>query len=123
MSKMLLEQAYIDALTEIPNRRSFMTKAEMHQRFAADEPGHYIAMVDVDNFKRVNDQFGHDSGDVVLKRIAANIKASMHEFEYAPWRRGVRDLPGWGPSTPRPLRSASMRCGAGACAKTAASTR
>lgn len=83
MSRMLLEHAYIDALTEIPNRRSFMAKAEMHQRFAADEPGHYIAMVDVDNFKRVNDQFGHDSGDVVLKRIAANIKASLHEFEYA----------------------------------------
>ena len=83
MSKMLLEQAYNDALTEIPNRRSFMTKAQMHQRFAADEPGHYIAMVDVDNFKKVNDQFGHDSGDVVLKRIAANIKASMGEFEYA----------------------------------------
>ncbi|UVM58292.1 GGDEF domain-containing protein [Pseudomonas sp. B21-012] len=82
MAKLLLEQAYVDALTEIPNRRSFMAKAEKHlQQDAA--PTRYLAMIDIDNFKKVNDQFGHDIGDVVLKRIAASIKASMSEFEYA----------------------------------------
>jgi len=82
MSKVLLEQAYIDALTEIPNRRSFMAKAQTHLQ-ADLEQSRYLAMIDIDNFKKVNDQFGHDIGDVVLKRIAANIKASMTEFEYA----------------------------------------
>ena len=82
MAKLLLEQAYVDALTEIPNRRSFMAKAEKHlQQDAAAT--RYLAMIDIDNFKKVNDQFGHDIGDVVLKRIAADIKASMSEFEYA----------------------------------------
>ncbi|MDD2058095.1 GGDEF domain-containing protein [Pseudomonas sp. GD03860] len=81
MSKVLLEQAYVDALTEIPNRRSFMTKAQRH--LEDDEPHRYLAMIDIDNFKKVNDQFGHDIGDLVLKRTAANIKAAMNEFEYA----------------------------------------
>ncbi len=83
MSRLLLDQAYIDVLTEIPNRRSFMTQAERHMHNDEAEAGRYLAMIDVDNFKKVNDQFGHDSGDVVLKRIAANIKASMGEFVYA----------------------------------------
>ncbi|MHC6225442.1 GGDEF domain-containing protein [Pseudomonas sp. X10] len=81
MSKVLLDQAYVDVLTEIPNRRAFMTKAERQLQLA--RPGLYLAMIDIDNFKRVNDQFGHDIGDLVLKRVAAHIKASMGEFEYA----------------------------------------
>jgi len=82
MSKLLLEQAYVDALTEIPNRRSFMTKANKHMEQGVGDTC-FLAMIDIDNFKKVNDQFGHDIGDVVLKRTAENIKASMTEFEYA----------------------------------------
>lgn len=83
MSRLLLDQAYIDVLTEIPNRRSFVAQAERQLNDASEGAGRYLAMIDVDNFKKVNDQFGHDSGDVVLKRIAANIRASMGEFIYA----------------------------------------
>ena len=83
MSRLLLDQAYVDVLTEIPNRRSFVAQAERHMNDGGESPGRYLAMIDVDNFKKVNDQFGHDSGDVVLKRIAANIRASMGEFVYA----------------------------------------
>jgi|GEM_PF-251913 len=83
MSRLLLDQAYIDVLTEIPNRRSFVALAEQHMQDADESPERYLAMIDVDNFKRVNDQYGHDSGDVVLKRIAGNIRTSMNEFVYA----------------------------------------
>ncbi|WP_166365141.1 GGDEF domain-containing protein [Pseudomonas akapageensis] len=83
MSRLLLQLAYLDTLTEIPNRRSFMTKAQGQIKKAVDARDHYLAMVDIDNFKKVNDQFGHDVGDIVLKRVAANIKASMPEFEFA----------------------------------------
>jgi diguanylate cyclase (GGDEF)-like protein len=81
MSKLLLEQAYVDVLTEIPNRRSFMTKAERQLQQA--QAGQYLAMIDIDNFKKVNDRFGHDIGDEVLKRVALHIKASMGEHEFA----------------------------------------
>ncbi len=81
LSKVLLEQAYVDALTEIPNRRSFMAKAE--QQLHQATPGQYLAMVDIDNFKKVNDRFGHDIGDEVLKRVALHIKAAMVDAEFA----------------------------------------
>ncbi|CAM3297913.1 GGDEF domain-containing protein [Pseudomonas plecoglossicida] len=81
MAKLLLEQAYVDVLTEIPNRRSFMTKAE--RQLQAAPGGQYLAMIDIDNFKKVNDRFGHDIGDQVLKRVAVHIKASMGDYEFA----------------------------------------
>ncbi len=81
LSKVLLDQAYVDALTEIPNRRSFMVKADHQLRLAT--AGQYLAMIDIDNFKRVNDRFGHDVGDEVLKRVALHIKASMVGYEIA----------------------------------------
>jgi len=81
MSKLLLEQAYVDVLTEIPNRRSFMTTAQRQLQQAP--PGQWLAMIDIDNFKKVNDRFGHDVGDEVLKRVALHIRASMNGFEFA----------------------------------------
>lgn len=83
LSRLLLNQAYIDALTDIPNRRSFMSSAN-HKRLASPgAPDHYLAMIDIDNFKQVNDHYGHDIGDEVLKRIATDIKAVMSDHNYA----------------------------------------
>lgn len=81
LSKVLLEQAYVDTLTEIPNRRSFMAKAERRLHHTA--LGEYLAMIDIDNFKKVNDRFGHDIGDEVLKRVAGHIRVAMSDCEYA----------------------------------------
>ncbi|WP_339545780.1 GGDEF domain-containing protein [Pseudomonas sp. RA_35y_Pfl2_P32] len=83
MSKLLLDQAYLDTLTEIPNRRAFMTTATKQLQTRPREHDHYLAMIDIDNFKKVNDTYGHDIGDLVLKRIAADIKAVMADFQYA----------------------------------------
>ncbi|WP_085725707.1 diguanylate cyclase [Pseudomonas sp. R37(2017)] len=83
MSKLLLDQAYIDTLTEIPNRRSFMTRANQQLNNAPRENDHYLAMIDIDNFKKVNDVHGHDVGDEVLKRVAQDIKSVMAHYEYA----------------------------------------
>ena len=83
MSKLLLDQAYIDTLTEIPNRRSFMTRANLQLNNVPRETDHYLAMIDIDNFKKVNDVYGHDIGDEVLKRIAQDIKSVMAHYEYA----------------------------------------
>lgn len=83
MSKLLAAQAYIDTLTEIPNRRSFMSQASHVLLTQPREHDHYLAMIDIDNFKKVNDLYGHDIGDAVLKRTATSIKAVMSNFEYA----------------------------------------
>ena len=83
MSKRLAVQAYVDALTEIPNRRSFMLQAGHALLTQPRVQDHYLAMIDIDNFKKVNDQYGHDIGDEVLKRTAASIKAVMADHEYA----------------------------------------
>lgn len=83
MSRLLVTQAYIDALTEIPNRRSFMSQAGDVLRATPRDCDHYLAMIDIDNFKKVNDLYGHDIGDEVLRRTAASIKAVMAGHEYA----------------------------------------
>ncbi len=61
-------RAYLDELTEIPGRRAF---EESLRRLGK----HYaIAMVDVDHFKYVNDRYGHQFGDDVLRFIATRLK-------------------------------------------------
>lgn len=68
----LLTMAMTDALTGLPNRRSAMARmndavAEA-QRFKENLS---CIMIDLDHFKDVNDTYGHDSGDLALKEIAA----------------------------------------------------
>jgi diguanylate cyclase (GGDEF)-like protein len=63
----LLNMVYRDELTQIPNRRALL-------RDVRNTGSHYaVAMVDVDHFKKINDQHGHDLGDQVLKAIAAKL--------------------------------------------------
>ncbi len=64
-----LSMAFRDGLTSLPSRRAFdETVAQLSGRFA-------IAMVDIDHFKAVNDQYGHDVGDQVLRMVAARLAA------------------------------------------------
>ena len=67
----LREAATIDFLTGVRNRRSFYEVAG--PLFAAARRGHAkvtIALIDIDHFKDINDQHGHDVGDVVLAGVA-----------------------------------------------------
>lgn len=68
--------AYLDELTGLPNRRAFFEAARQIQARAGFVGHHfYCAIADVDNFKRVNDQLGHEAGDQVLREIAATLNA------------------------------------------------
>lgn len=59
--------AYIDDLTQLPGRRA------LNERLVSLSKRYSIAMLDVDHFKNFNDTYGHDMGDVVLKRVARNV--------------------------------------------------
>lgn len=62
-------EARTDALTGLPNRRAFLDMLEEHLAHAEESP-FALALIDLDHFKRVNDTYGHDTGDMVLKKIA-----------------------------------------------------
>ena len=62
----------VDALTELFNRRHF--SEVLRARLAGSAAGAAIALVDVDHFKRINDTYGHQTGDVVLREIARRLK-------------------------------------------------
>lgn len=64
----VMELAMTDSLTGVPNRRALMEMAEhmLARRSAAPMA---LMMVDVDNFKRINDKHGHLVGDAVLRQV------------------------------------------------------
>ncbi|EJO9866205.1 sensor domain-containing diguanylate cyclase [Vibrio vulnificus] len=74
--------ASIDDLTQISNRRGFMTLAKKSMAYC--EVGDYpysIAYLDLNGFKPINDQFGHQEGDLALKAFADTMKKSFRESD------------------------------------------
>ena len=59
--------AYLDELTGLPGRRA------MREKFQKIGGMYTVAMLDVDHFKKFNDNFGHDAGDAVLRMIAGKM--------------------------------------------------
>ena len=71
--------AYIDQLTSLPGRRA------LNEKMLKLGSNYVIAMLDVDRFKKFNDTYGHDTGDQVLRMVAARIRdigAGGHAFRY-----------------------------------------
>lgn len=69
----LEEMAIKDGLTGLFNRRE--TERRIDETVGQSRPTSFI-MVDIDHFKSVNDTYGHNMGDVVLKRVAAELKST-----------------------------------------------
>ncbi|RJP28390.1 MAG: diguanylate cyclase [Actinobacteria bacterium] len=86
ISKQTIEElqriALLDPLTEVGNRRY----AEMNLKFRLAEQDRYgwpfgILFIDIDNFKAVNDRFGHEVGDDVLRMTARTLVGSLRSFD------------------------------------------
>jgi len=79
-NRQLEELALTDPLTNLPNRRAIDLWASRQCSAAArhDFPI-WVVMADLDHFKRINDTFGHDAGDEVLKGFSRVLKANTRQ--------------------------------------------
>ncbi len=84
MNKKLEELATKDFLTDLVNRRRFFEQLESAMAEArVKKIGLSVVMLDIDFFKRINDTFGHDSGDVVLKNTALRVRELLRSSDCA----------------------------------------
>ncbi|MES2949580.1 MAG: EAL domain-containing protein [Pseudomonadota bacterium] len=77
---LLSHMAYHDALTQLPNRRLFLDR--LGQAISASRRSQFfnaIFFVDLDNFKAINDAFGHETGDLVLMEVAQRLRNAVRE--------------------------------------------
>lgn len=75
MQEKLKQLASIDGLTQVLNRTFFMKRAEMVMNDLAMAGGNVsVIMFDIDHFKKVNDTFGHEAGDIVLAHVTSIAK-------------------------------------------------
>ena len=78
----LHHQALHDPLTDLPNRRLFIELADKVRAQAARHGGRFaVFMLDLDNFKTVNDLHGHGGGDRLLVELARRIQADLRDSD------------------------------------------
>lgn len=83
-NQMLLDLSHTDPLTGLNNRRSMMEMLEKElERSQRGNSALSLIMLDVDFFKRVNDGFGHQQGDEVLKGLAELLRQALRQYDMA----------------------------------------
>lgn len=103
----LLEQlAFLDGLTDIPNRRRFeeVLKDEWRRAMRSGQPLSLVLM-DLDNFKAYNDEYGHAAGDACLIQVAQALKRSLKRPADFVARYGGEEFVAILPDTDRPSAS------------------
>lgn len=80
----VLQHATLDALTGLNNRRQLEIRLKQEVATAERQGKALCAMmIDIDFFKKINDTYGHNAGDCVLKKTASVIKAGLREYDIA----------------------------------------
>ena len=72
--------AFFDSLTSLPNRRLLMNRLEQALASTHRDQRHGgLLFIDLDNFKTLNDSYGHNKGDLLLKQVADRLSACVRE--------------------------------------------
>jgi diguanylate cyclase (GGDEF)-like protein/PAS domain S-box-containing protein len=92
--------ANTDVLTGLPNRRAFFDRLDADiKRARRNGSPLSILLIDIDHFKQVNDRFGHDMGDHVIRQTARIIRECLRETD-VPSRLGGEEFGVYLPDTP-----------------------
>ncbi len=69
--------AKTDVLTGLMNRSTFIDKVEIELKNTPENVKHAVLFIDLDDFKKINDMYGHDQGDKLLKIISYRLKSAF----------------------------------------------
>lgn len=96
------QKALIDPLTGLPNRAAWAERVDQEVLQWQDQGGHLLmAMLDLDHFKRINDGYGHQAGDKVLKIVANELRKRLRPRDFIA-RFGGEEFVLLVPQTPLP---------------------
>ena len=80
----LRKQADKDYLTGLNNRRYFVEEGQnLVRKMVSEGTAFSIALMDIDHFKSINDEHGHDAGDAVLTQLADHLENTLSRFHLA----------------------------------------
>ncbi|GJD31699.1 putative signaling protein [Methylobacterium adhaesivum] len=77
VQRQLIAQAFIDPLTDLPNRTMFEQSIEDLIANARADDRFALAFIDLDNFKHINDYYSHAAGDALLQKVADRIRNTL----------------------------------------------
>jgi len=79
----LSDEVSTDQLTQVANRRGLMQAFEIERARLGRDGGHLsIGLLDIDNFKRLNDELGHAAGDEALKSLASIVSKTLRPTDH-----------------------------------------
>ncbi|RWU26991.1 hypothetical protein DM813_03930 [Pseudomonas alkylphenolica] len=77
------QKALIDPLTGLPNRAAWSERVDQEVQQWQEQGGHLLmAILDLDHFKRINDSYGHQAGDKVLKIVASVLRKRLRARDF-----------------------------------------
>lgn len=75
--------AYFDLLTELPNRKMIINRLELMANLSHQSATRFaLVFIDINNFKRINDAYGHHTGDLLLVNFVDRLKSWVHPEDF-----------------------------------------